>query len=190
METEALKERLSRLLLFHALDASVLDKFVRTAQEVHYSPDEILFEEGAPGDSLLLIVDGSVMVQKRVEGHEDLWKDLGVCEAGTTVGEMALVSHHPRSARVRAIGNVTVLRIWRRDFERFLAEDGASACTVLGGLLALQAARLRDSARQVVILYDALNVISAACDVASLAELVTDHLVRDLGGVYAAAFCL
>jgi CRP-like cAMP-binding protein len=187
MDKAAMLERLRALPILHDVGTGVLEKLVHIAHEEHYQSGQALFEEGDEGDSLFFILDGAVVIQKRLEG--DAYKDLAVSEAGDIIGEMALFDHKPRSATVRARCPLRALRIYRRDFEAFLEDDSASASAILGGLLTLQNGRLRDAAQQNVTMFELVNIIASVHDRRELARQIVERLSSSLRHVDGAAFC-
>ena len=60
----------------------------RGARQAHYEPGEVVFEEGEVGDSLFMILSGTVEVNKRVSGEVSRSARWG---AGEYFGEMALL---------------------------------------------------------------------------------------------------
>jgi CRP-like cAMP-binding protein len=82
---------------------------------------EILFRAGDPGDALYIVAKGRVEVLKSEQTGDGA--PLAVLGTGTTFGEMALVSGEPRTATIRALDDVSLLRIAKADFERLVAND-------------------------------------------------------------------
>ncbi len=94
-------------------------------------PDQVLVEQGRPGEALFVLLSGAVEVD--VDGTRVLAR-LG---PGEVFGEMSLLSGHPTGARVRTLRSAYVLRLARERF-RALAEQ---APEVLRRLEALEAQR-------------------------------------------------
>lgn len=93
------------------LPTEVIEAVSSITKECNYKADEILFHEGDIGDSLYLLVDGGISIQK----NDDL--GLEINQPGTCIGEMALIEENvSRSATVRIIEDTKFLRIIRRDF--------------------------------------------------------------------------
>lgn len=189
MDDEEEVKHFREMPILRALSDEVLEKLARIAQEEVYAADEVVFEEGADGDSMCFIIDGTVVIQKRIDEASGRWKDLAISEAGDIIGEMALFDLKPRSATVRARGPVRVLTIYRRDFEKFLREDSVSASAILGGLLSMQNQRLRNAIAQNVTMFELVNIIATVQDVRELAHQVIERLVASIGHCNAGAFC-
>ncbi|MEA5445918.1 cyclic nucleotide-binding domain-containing protein [Gammaproteobacteria bacterium AB-CW1] len=78
-------------------------------------PGEMLFDQGAPGDSLYILVSG----QLRILGsnQDGGLQAIATVTAGEMVGEMAVLRDQPRSARVVATHASTLVRLTRVDFD-------------------------------------------------------------------------
>jgi CRP/FNR family cyclic AMP-dependent transcriptional regulator len=81
-------------------------------------------KEGAVGRELVVIVEGQVDV---VQGG----KRIATRSGGDFVGELALVTHRPRSATVTASTELRALVLTARDFERLLREVPTIAVKVV-----------------------------------------------------------
>ena len=76
---------------------------------IRCSPNEIIFEENDPGNSLYLIAEGSVKISKR--GRAGQQETLAYLMESDFFGEMALVDTGKRSAQAAAVDHVVVGRI-------------------------------------------------------------------------------
>jgi CRP-like cAMP-binding protein len=100
---------------------------------VSLGSDEVLFEEGAEGDSLFVVVHGKVAVRRG-----DV--DVAVLGAGEVVGEMAILDEAPRSASAVAVEDADLLRVSADDFREALEDSAALA----EGVINVLSRRLRD----------------------------------------------
>ena len=107
-------------------------------------PDgETIIRQGDPADCMYVIQAGQVeVIVERPDGEVRL----AVLEAGDVIGEMGLFSTAPRSASVRALGAVRVLRIDKRAFLKRVHEDPSIAFRILQKM----AERIRDLNDEVV----------------------------------------
>jgi signal transduction histidine kinase len=76
---------------------------------IECGPNEIIFEESDPGNSLYLIGEGSVKISKK--GRAGQQETLAYVMEQDFFGEMALVDNGKRSAQAAAVGNVVLGRI-------------------------------------------------------------------------------
>ena len=94
-------QQLKNISLFCDLPERDLNELASKVVEHTYSPGEALMRKGETGDSLFLIVDGSVkIVSENAQGEELI---LNQCGPGETIGEMALLDAAPRSASAIAV---------------------------------------------------------------------------------------
>lgn len=112
----ALSERtrlLAKTPLFKGLQ---LHEFVEVAKRAHERPmrtNEILFQRGDPGASMLAILAGEArVVLSSADGRDQVLKLLG---PGDMFGEIALLDGGPRTADVIAETNGRLLVLERRD---------------------------------------------------------------------------
>ena len=182
-------EDLKRIPVFRSLPEATLESLAGISHPESYAENQILFEEGAEGDSLYVILAGSAVIQKVIDAETQSFKDLAVVEEGDLLGDMSLFDNKPRSATVRAKTDLRVLRIFRGEFDEFLRRDASTASVVLGGLVALMSSRLRESGLHVVTLYEIGNLIATAESPTLLAHGVLERLSSTIGHVSAAAFC-
>lgn len=87
---------------------------------VDYVAGESVFREGDLGTEMYIIQDGKVEVLRRI-GHED--RQVAVLERGDFFGEMALLEELPRTATVRALTDVRLLRINGATFDQMLQDN-------------------------------------------------------------------
>src|SRR5215510_4302011 len=80
---------------------------------------EIIFRAGDPGDALYVVAEGTVQVIDAGTSPRVL-AELG---SGQAFGEMALLSHGPRTATVQARTDTTLLTIAKTDFDHLIADD-------------------------------------------------------------------
>ncbi len=111
------------------LGPSGLRDFVEALHTRVVLKDEVLIEEGSPGDAAFLLARGELEVRRRKDdGSDGVLARLG---AGSLFGEMALLSRSPRTASVIAVRPSLILRAERAVLDA-LAERNPS----LGGVLA------------------------------------------------------
>lgn len=119
--------RLAQSQLARALGA---DAFASIEGEVRYlelAPGDVLMAEGDEADELYLLLSGGLEVTIGADGEEQTLTRL---EAGSTVGEIALLAGDRRSATVRAVEACHVAAISDVGFRRLLAEHPAEAETL------------------------------------------------------------
>jgi CRP-like cAMP-binding protein len=120
--------------LFSQIPGEDLVRVAQIAEEIDFEPKETVISEGEIGDSMYLIVDGTVQIYK----GERLVVELGEREC---VGEMAILDSEPRSATVKAAGPVSALKIEREDFYDVMNEK----VEIAQGIIKVLTRRLRQT---------------------------------------------
>ncbi len=126
------------LFLFQDLSHQARLRVGRIFGERSFRTGEVVFEQGAPGDAMFVLVEGEVSV--RIGGRE-------VTRIGSTshFGELALVDDGPRSATVVATAPVHALTIERDALREWTAQEPGLGARVLWRLTQSLAQRLRDA---------------------------------------------
>lgn len=122
-------EKLRSIPLFAELDVEALARVAELATEFEAQAGHVLVEVGQPGSGMFVLEEGTVVVELP-DGRE---RDL---EPGEFFGEIALLTDHPRNARVQARTPVRCLAISRTDFARLLQEEPQIGIAMLPKLAA------------------------------------------------------
>jgi LmbE family N-acetylglucosaminyl deacetylase len=126
-------EHLRNVSIFQNLDDAQLREVARIAIERKVGDGDYLIREGDIGLELYVIKSGSVDVLQGVDERH-----LRTCVAGEPVGELGAITRSPRTASMRAHGEVEVLAIRADEFLELLRSDG----DVAEGTVTLLARRL------------------------------------------------
>jgi CRP-like cAMP-binding protein len=111
-------EALRSIPLFARVADSDLEQIASHVIERRYPRNTTIVEEGLPGDYMYIIREGRVKVTKLSEDGRE--KILEFLDAGSFVGEMALLERAPRSASVKTLAPVRLLALSRNDFVSLL----------------------------------------------------------------------
>lgn len=117
------------------------------AHEVNFEQDEVIFQEGEMGDTLYLIVDGSVVIHRQT-------KEIARLSEKEAFGEMAILDNEPRSASVTALTDVACLKIERQDFYELMFEK----VEIAFGIIRVLTSRLREANRKLSALLKTHNL--------------------------------
>ncbi|MCA9263617.1 MAG: protein kinase [Planctomycetales bacterium] len=128
--------------LLRSVPRSVLRLHTRRRE---FEPGEYLLRQGDPGDSLVIILSGSVAVY--LDDSAGTRHFIGDCDRGSVIGEMALLTAEPRTAHAIAKDHVSTLVMTAHSFHR-LAHQYPELCVELTHLV---------STRLGVIGHDALT---------------------------------
>ncbi len=110
-----------------------------------YEDGEVIVCQGALGDCMYVIEDGTVEIVVERDGSETILRTAGT---GELIGEMAIFERRPRSATVRARGAARVLTLDKRNFMRRISEDPTLAFRIIESM----ARRVRELSDEVVAL--------------------------------------
>lgn len=145
------RELLARMRLFRPLNDRELLRVLEVTDVIAYEDGEDIMTQGATGEELFIVLDGTVDV---LRGEAVI----ATLEQGAHVGEMALVRNQPRSATVRSRGDSELMVIRRRDFFELLRNEHALAVKLLWQFLGVVADRLADTSRELGQVREELEV--------------------------------
>jgi signal transduction histidine kinase len=114
--------------LFAGLEEQDLKRLVDMARPLHLEPGQVLMQEGSPGGSLYLVIDGEFQVTKR-SGQQDV--HLAVRGAGEVFGEMSVLDRSPRSATLVATQPSSLLELSQDAFRELLAASPQATLAIL-----------------------------------------------------------
>lgn len=127
--------------LFFGLDEKDCESLAQLGTARDLTDDTLIIEEGQPGESVYILASGSVRVEKgTIEKQQEMLASL---EEGECFGEMALIDREPRSASVRASGDVKVISFRCTDLEAFFSSRPAAHTIILSNLARILSLRLR-----------------------------------------------
>ncbi len=141
LSREAL-ESLRAIPLFAGVSDSDLETLASLLIERRYPKNSNIVEEGLSGDYMYVIREGRVKVTKLSEDGRE--KIMGFLEAGAFFGEMSLLDRAPRSASVKALDDVRVLALSRKDLIQVLRKNPEVALAIIEEL----SRRLREADEQ------------------------------------------
>jgi len=128
-------------------DIKGLCKYLRLCR---YEKDAIIFHEGAPDDSMAIILEGSIEITKRDSSPDHVPKCLVRIGPGRAFGELALIEGPPRSATARAMDDVALLMLTREGYDRLCDKDMKLALKVTTNIARLMSFRLRNTSVKLV----------------------------------------
>ena len=93
-----------------------------------YKDGDTIFEENSIGKEMYIILTGNAKVIKKKDGVETT---LATLEEGDFFGEMSLFDNSPRSATVKALGDIKLLEINQKNFLKKISRDPSLAFRML-----------------------------------------------------------
>jgi len=136
-------ELLSKINLFSGLQPTYLKRIASLGLEEDYDAGALIFQEGAQGDKMYLILTGAVRISRQVPGMGE--EALAVLRSGTHFGEMALIDDFPRSADARAHEACRLFVVRKEDLEDLLFVDRDLAYDLLWSFVRTLSGRLRET---------------------------------------------
>jgi lysophospholipid hydrolase len=104
--------------LFSRLDRAARAEIADDLSMIDLMAGEVLFSKGDPGDSMYILDSGLLEVRtKAADGREMVLDRL---DAGSGVGEMALLTGRPRSADVVAVVDSRLLKVSKAGFDNLI----------------------------------------------------------------------
>jgi CRP/FNR family transcriptional regulator, cyclic AMP receptor protein len=103
----------------------------------------VLFTEGRPGESLLIIHDGSVRLSARSASGEET--NLGEVGPGEPLGELALLQKGERQCTATALTDVSAVELRHADFQRLTAQKPQACVKLLMGIVLHFSQKVRDN---------------------------------------------
>jgi hypothetical protein len=104
----SIAERLNRVSIFAPLSDEEIEKLANSSTTRVYAPGEAIVKQGEEGNSMFVIIRGSVKVQIP---ERDYQKTINTLGENDFFGEMSLLTGEPRTANVIAVVESEVLRI-------------------------------------------------------------------------------
>jgi CRP-like cAMP-binding protein len=93
-----------------------------------YKDGSIIFKENSIGKEMYIIISGKVKIIKEKGTVETI---LATLDEGEFFGEMSLFDNNPRSATVKAVGDIKLLEINQKNFLRKISKDPSLAFRIL-----------------------------------------------------------
>jgi len=103
---------LNEIDIFKAFTDEIKHNLSQKMHEHLFQPDDIIIQQGDQGDSLFIIVEGSVSVRITIDEKQIEVDRMG---ASSFFGEMALLTGEPRTASIVAISNCLLFEITKVD---------------------------------------------------------------------------
>ena len=142
-------QALAQTFLFKDVPEDKLALVADIAEEKLVIPGDTVIREGDFGDSIYIIVSGSVKVEKRIEGE---LKEIANLGPGEVFGEVSMVDEEPRLATVQPAEPTNLLKIGVDDLEVLFVDHPELTAPVFRALARLLAARLRQTTNDMTFL--------------------------------------
>lgn len=119
--TSDVREALARVELLSSLELPILDRLTAGVRDRSWQPGELIVQQGAPGESLIVLLEGAATVYR--ETSDGSRAALAHLQAPTTLGEVTLFDGAPRTASVEAVQRCSGLELLREDLLALVQGD-------------------------------------------------------------------
>jgi CRP-like cAMP-binding protein len=106
--------------LFKSLDLAARVNLIESAFVMMYAAGDVILREGDPGDTMFLVMEGTVRVETHGTSGSVHLAELG---RGACVGEVSVIKGAPRTATVTAVTDVSVAMFARHRVMRVLDQS-------------------------------------------------------------------
>lgn len=138
-----IKKSLKDLAVFSSLTDNEMEAVVSICNVQKIKANEVIFEEGAKGDKLFIVAEGSIRLYIKVT--ENIDEILVTLNQGGIFGELAILSEDYRNSSARAVEDTKLIFIDRNHFRKLLKKRPAIGKKMLNVFVLKLAKRLRDT---------------------------------------------
>jgi CRP-like cAMP-binding protein len=159
-------EFLRHIFLFKDLTDEQIRKFLTIARKVSFKKGDLIIREGEEGDTMYIILEGSVEVSKtltaKIGSIENIPQEKGItrmsAEDYTAFGEVALLEDRIRSASILCLTDCQFYEIHRKDFINLAENDLELGYKIVRNIAQILCTRLRKATEDIVKLSTALTI--------------------------------
>jgi len=140
-------ELIADATIFRGLDDGQLRRIAERGTLRGFSEGEVVVEEGTPGESIFVLVEGRLQVTMELDRPSEN-VPVNLLAPGDVLGEFALVSDHQRSATARAIRDSRLFELETEAFRELAGEDPLLGYRVLDNTGRILVGRLIKTTRE------------------------------------------
>ena len=188
-----LYKRVRANVLFQSVEEPILQTILGTLNEIKFEGGNIIFEDESEGNCIFLVLSGSVKIAKHVRTGEEIV--LGILHEGDFFGELDLIDQRCRSAQATAIGECTLGKLAKEEFDYLLKSSSAFVLNLLHMItLRLRTnnltyvldqesnlVALRQQLTKTRQLVEASKIVNSSLDIDELLELIFQTAARTVG---------
>ena len=131
--------------IFAGLDEAQLERLAELAEEEAHPEGSVVVEEDTRGSACYFLLQGRVDVEIGSPLPGRAPQTLATLKKGESFGELSLVDGYLRSASVRAVAPIELLRFDSAAMETLMEEDPAIGYRVMRNVARVLATRIRSS---------------------------------------------
>ncbi len=159
-------EVLQETALFNNLDRDAIKKILDICRKVRFGKNDIIMKEGEGGETIYLILDGTVEVAKNLVLQDSDDENVGNkvftrlrAEDHPVFGEISLLEDTGRTATVRALSECTLYEVQNSDLLKLTEKDHELGYRIMLNLAKIVSSRLRKADEDLVKLTTVLSIV-------------------------------
>jgi CRP/FNR family transcriptional regulator, cyclic AMP receptor protein len=130
--------------LVNKLTETQIAQFVKASKFRSFFKNEIIFIEGGPGESVFILLEGKVLLERRLKNKKPVPPfQITTVKHGQIFGEMGFLDHSARSATARAKGNVKLMEITSDSLTDLMKSDTDFGIKIMSNFSFILSKRLR-----------------------------------------------
>jgi len=127
-------DSLREIVLFSRLSDQALASIVNRLRTRQLADEEVLFNQGDPGNELFIVQSGSIAIYSPTDKNAAEGRPIRIFRRGESLGEMALIDRQPRSLSARALEPTQVIILDGDDFRQLLQDFPEMSLAVMQSL--------------------------------------------------------
>lgn len=137
--------------LFRGMDAPTAAAIAKVFLRKQVEFDEVLFRQGAPGNSLVVVLEGLFELVREADGGELHLADV---QPGRVLGLTSLIDPGPRTATLRAMEDGVVAVLDQATFQQLWSAQGDAAAKLHFQIALIAIEEVRSANRKLIELLD------------------------------------
>jgi len=146
--------KLRGMALFRNLPDKMLADFSAYFKQNSYAADAVIFREKSSGDTLYIIAEGEVVIEKAMDDQGREFKTLAILSGGDFFGEMAVLEGAVRFAQARASRGAVLYEINKQQFFSLLKEYPEAGMSIFSEIMRTVSRRLQHTSSELTMLFD------------------------------------
>ena len=145
---------LKEISMFKKFEDDKLKEFFKAFDRKQYASGDIVFKEGDEGNTLFILIEGEVVIEKKLDEEGKEFKQLALLSAGEFFGEMAVIEEKARTAQARAYADTVLYELSHHDFFNFIKEQPETGIPFLVEITKTVLRRLQNTSNELTMLFD------------------------------------
>lgn len=153
-------ENLRTMPFFSGFSDIAFAKFFKAFNMLSLGKGDVLFREGAEGDTFFIILSGEIVIEKKVDKGGGKFKKLALMNRGDFFGEMAVLESQPRFAQARAMQDSELVELNRQRLLEFIKDCPQEGAGLLIEITRTILGRLRHTSNELMTAHSFMEVLA------------------------------